>query len=262
MQDMKIFDTHAHLGLIDEDPISQVIVAREAMVKNVVGIVNICNNLKDFRPLYDNLSIARNVYFSVGISPTEVTHTHSKWEDEIHMLAQLNKVIAIGETGLDRKYGNKDLQVEFFIRHLEIAEKIRYPIIIHNRDVGKEILEVLRETKPTIPIILHCYSEDWNYAQKILEIFPRAYFSFTGSVTYKTAKKLQEAAMHIPEENLLVESECPFMIPSLLKGKRNKPGYLHYTIEHIAALRESDKESIAEVLFNNACKVFGVTPSS
>ena len=259
---MKIFDTHAHLGLINDDPISQVIIAQEAKSKHVVGIVNVCNNLQDFKPLYDNLILAQNVYFSVGISPSEVTHTHFKWEEEVEKLATLNKVVAIGETGLDRKYGNKNQQIEFFIRHLEIAEKIQYPVIIHNREVGKEIIDVLRQIKPTMPVILHCYSENWSYAQEILSILPNAYFSFTGSVTYRTAKQLRETAANIPDKNILVESESPFMIPAELKGKRNKPSYIHYTVQQIATLREKEVEDMAEILYNNACKVFRVDPTA
>ncbi len=253
---MKIIDTHAHLGLIDDDPITQLIIAQEAKSKDVVGIINICNNLQDFKPLYDNLHLANNVLFSEGISPSEVTHTRFKWEDEVEQMAKLDKVIAIGETGLDRKYGNKNQQVEFFIRHLEIAEKIQYPVIIHNREVSKEILDVLTEIKPSIPMILHCYSETWEYAEKILSLLPNTYFSFTGSVTYRTARKLREAAMKIPLSNILVESESPFMIPSELKGKRNKPSYIHHTVSQIAHLRETEVEPISEALFENAKKIF------
>lgn len=259
---MKIFDTHAHLGLIDSDPITQIIVAQEAEAKNVLGIVNICNNLQDFKPLYKNLLLANNVYFSVGISPSEVTHTHFKWETEVEELAKLNKVVAIGETGLDRKYGNKDQQIEFFIRHIEIAEKINYPVIIHNREVGKEILDVLREIKPSISIILHCFSEELSYAEEIMQILPNAFFSFTGSITYKTARKLREAAAKIPEANLLVESESPFMVPSELKGKRNKPSYIHHTVNQMAHLREIDLQAMGEILYKNACKAFRVNPAA
>ena len=160
---MKIFDTHAHIGLIDEDPITQLIIAKEAQVAGVHAVVNICNNLQDFDPLYQNLHRASNVYFAVGISPSEISHTHTKWEEVMQEYVKRERVIAIGETGLDRKFGNKDQQIEFFIKHIEIAERVQYPIIIHNRDAGQELLDVLTDIKPSIPVILHCYSEDMAY---------------------------------------------------------------------------------------------------
>ncbi len=89
---------------------------------------------------------------------------------------------------------------------------------------------------------------------------PNAYFSFTGSVTYRTAKQLRETAANIPDKNILVESESPFMIPAELKGKRNKPSYIHYTVQQIATLREQEVEAMADILYTNACNVFKVDP--
>lgn len=259
---MKIFDTHAHIGLIDEDEITQLIIAKEAQSVGVNAIVNICNNLQDFDPLYNSLHRATNIYFAVGISPSEVSHTHGKWDETIEEFAKQNRVIAIGETGLDRKFGNKDQQIEFFIRHVEIAEKIRYPIIIHNRDAGQEVLNVLSDIKPSIPVILHCYSEDYSYAEKVIEILPDVFISFTGSVTYRTARHLREVASKIPEKHILVESESPFMIPANLKGKRNKPSYIIHTIKQLAQLREVEEETIAEIAYNNACRAFKIDPET
>lgn len=257
---MKIFDTHAHLGLIDEDPISQLIIAQEAKIANVLAVVNVCNNLRDFSPLYQNLYRAQNVYFSIGISPSEVSHTHVQWDEQIETNASLDKVIAIGETGLDRKFGNKDQQIEFFIRHLEIAQKLNYPVIIHNRDAGQEVLDVLTEIKPSVPVILHCYSEDWAYAQEIIDILPEVYISFTGSVTYRTARHIREVASKIEDAHIIIESESPFMVPTNLTGKRNKPSYIIHIIRQLALLRNTDEESIAAITYNNACKAFRITP--
>lgn len=255
---VKIFDTHAHLGLVKEDKISQLIVAQEALSRGVAGIVNVCNNLQDFPVVYQNLHNASNVYFAVGISPSEVANTHFAWDTKVEELSLLDKVIAIGETGLDRKFGNKDLQIEFFIRHMEIAEKRKLPLIIHNREAGKEVCEVLSERSLSIPIILHCYSEDWEYAQKILAITKNVYFSFTGSVTYKTARKLREAAANIPIEHIIVESESPFMPPAESKEKRNKPSLIRHTVAHLAQIREMEEEAMAEALLKNSCTLFNV----
>ncbi len=259
---VEIFDTHAHLGLIKNDAISQLIIAKEASSQNIKAIINICNNLTDFENIYNNLHHAPNVYFAIGISPSEVINTHFKWDDKVEKLATQEKVIAIGETGLDRKFGNRDQQIEFFIRHIEIAERVRYPIIIHNRDAGKEICDILSEITISVPMILHCFSEDWEYAQKILAITQNVYFSFTGSLTYKAARKLREAASNIPIEHIIVESESPFMPPAEVNQKRNKPIYIKHTIEHLAHLKNHEStEELADILYQNSCRAFNITPS-
>ncbi len=255
---MKIFDTHAHLGLIKEDKISQLIIAQEAFSQGVVGIVNICNNLQDFLPIYKNLHTARNIYFAVGISPSEVANTHLDWDAKVKEFASLDKVIAIGETGLDRKFGNKDLQIEFFIHHIEIAEKLNLPIIVHNRHASKEVCEIISERTINVPIILHCYSEDWDYAKRLLKITENVFFSFTGSITYKTARLLRDAATKIPQENIIVESESPFMPPANVKAKRNKPAFIKYTIEHLAQMRNVDEQEFTHAIFENSCKIFKI----
>ncbi len=257
---MKIFDTHAHLGLVKEDKISQLIIAKEALSQGTVGIVNVCNNLQDFLPTYKNLYTAKNVYFAVGISPSEVANTHSGWDLKVKELAALDKVIAIGETGLDRKFGNKDLQIEFFIRHIEIAEKLKLPIIVHNRYASKEVCQIISERIMSVPIILHCYLEDWEYAKRVLKITENVFFSFTARLTYKTACVLRDAAAKIPQENIIVESESPFMPPSDIKEKRNKPSFTKYTIQHLAQIRDVDEQELAHTIFENSCKIFNTRP--
>ena len=257
---MKIFDTHAHIGLIDDDTISQLVIAQEASSSGVLAIINICNNLQDFEPLYKNLQRASNVYFAVGISPTEITRINTSWEIQIEQYAALDKVIAIGETGLDRKHGNKNQQVECFIKHIDIAEKLNYPIIIHNREAGQEIFDILTEVKPSVPIILHCFSENANYAKKIVEALPNTFISITGSVTYRTARDLRNVASSIPVEHILIESESPFMIPADLKGKRNKPAYITHTLKQIAKIREMEEEELAKIIYQNSCRAFKINP--
>ncbi len=136
---MRYFDTHAHLGLITEDPIDQLIVVREARAEGVSRIVTVSNNLADFGQLYENLRTESEVYHSIGISPSSVVQPGEDWEARIAEGTKLERVVAIGEIGLDyyRKFGDRDSQVELFIRQLDLAGRLNLPVIIHNRDAGR-----------------------------------------------------------------------------------------------------------------------------
>jgi TatD DNase family protein len=255
---MRLFDSHAHIGLIHEDPIEQLIVVQEAKREKVEGILSICNNLRDFFQVYENLRTASHVYHAVGVSPSEVTNPGRDWRDKIEEGAQLDRVVAIGEIGLDyyRKFGDKDSQIELFIAQLEIADRLGKPVVIHNRDAGGDVLEILRQKIPRRGGVLHCYSEDWAYAEQALEL--ELYISFAGNVTYRNARNLHETARNMPIERMLIESESPFMVPSAYRGKRNKPAYLGENLTFLAELREMDEEELAEQLFDNSKRFFGI----
>lgn len=229
---MKLFDTHAHIGLINEDPIDQLIIVQEANQEGVQHIVSICNNLNDFFIVYKNLETASFVYHAVGVSPSEVAFPGKNWAERVEEGVKLDRVIAIGEIGLDyyRKFGNKDTQIELFIRQLEMASRFNKPVIIHNREAGSDVLDILRQKLPPKGGILHCYSEDWAYAQKALEL--NLYISFAGNITYRNAKNLHETALNMPLDRILIESESPFMVPSEYRGKRNRPSYLKFNTEN------------------------------
>lgn len=256
---MRLFDSHAHIGLIHEDPIEQLIVVQEAKRERVEGILSICNNLRDFFQVYENLKTAGHVYHAVGVSPSEVTNPGRDWRDKIEEGAVLDRVVAIGETGLDyyRKFGDKDSQIELFIAQLELADRLGKPVIIHNRDAGGDVLDILRQKIPRKGGVLHCYSEDWAYAQQALEL--DLYISFAGNVTYRNARNLHETARNMPIERMLIESESPFMVPSAYRGKRNKPSYLGENLKFLAELREMPEEELADQLFENSRRFFQIS---
>ncbi len=255
---MRLFDSHAHVGLINEDPMEQLILVQEAKQAQVHGIMSICNNLKDFFQVYQNLKTAGHVYHSVGVSPSEVANPGKDWEMQVEEGAALDRVVAIGETGLDyyRKFGSKDTQIELFIRQLDLANRLDRPVIIHNRDAGADIMDVLRERIPRRGAVLHCYSEDWAYAQEALQL--PIYISFAGNVTYRNARNLHETAKNMPLDRMLIESESPFMVPAAYRGKRNRPSYLSETAKFIAELRDEPLEELTETVFQNTLKFFGI----
>jgi len=255
---MKLFDTHAHIGLINEDPIEQLIIAQEAEQENVERIVNISNNLRDFFQIYENLKTADHVLFSIGVSPSEVSNPGEDWEMQIADGTKLDRVVAVGEIGLDyyRKFGDRDSQVELFIRQLELADKLGFPVVIHNREAGDDVLNILRQELPEKGGVLHCYSEDAAYALKAMDL--NLYISFAGNVTYRNARNLHETAKTMPLDRMLIETESPFMVPAAYRGKRNKPSYIVETAKFIAELRDMEIEELSEILYANSLRFFGL----
>jgi TatD DNase family protein len=255
---MQYFDTHAHIGLICEDPIEQLIVIQEARQASVSRLVSICNSLRDFVKVYDNLKSAAHVYHAVGVSPSEVQNPGKDWLQVIEQSVKLPRVAAIGEIGLDyyRKFGDKNSQIELFITQLDLAAKLELPVIIHNRDAGHDVLDILRDRLPPKGGVLHCYSEDAEYAKKALDL--NLYFSFAGNLTYRNARNLHETIRVLPLDHILIESESPFMVPADYRGKRNMPKYLPLTARFLAEMLEMDEEELAGALWDNSNRFFSL----
>jgi len=255
---MQYFDTHAHIGLICEDPIEQLMVIQEARQVSVNRLVSICNSLIDFVKIFENLKSAANVYHAVGVSPSEVQNPGRNWIDIIEQNAKNPRVIAIGEIGLDyyRKFGDKKSQIELFITQLDLAAKLNLPVIIHNRDAGKDVLDILRDRLPPRGGVLHCYSENAEYAKKALDL--NLYFSFAGNLTYRNAKNLHETVDVLPLDRILIESESPFMVPADHRGKRNMPKFLPLTARFLAEMLDMSDEETSAALWENSNRFFGL----
>ncbi|MDR2606770.1 MAG: TatD family hydrolase [Treponema sp.] len=255
---MQYFDTHAHLGLIVDDPIEQLIVVQEARQAQVSRIISICNSLHDFSQVYDNLRSAITVYHAVGVSPSEVQNPGKDWMGQIEQAVQMPRVVAVGEIGLDyyRKFGDKNSQIELFITQLDLATKLDLPVIIHNRDAGHDVLEILKDRLPPKGGVLHCYSENAEYAKRALNL--NLYFSFAGNLTYRNARNLHETIEVVPLDRILIESESPFMVPADYRGKRNMPKYLPTTARFLAERLDMDEEETANQLWENSNRFFGL----
>ncbi|MDR1175782.1 MAG: TatD family hydrolase [Treponema sp.] len=255
---MQYFDTHAHLGLIVDDPIEQLIVVQEARQAQVSRIISICNSLHDFSQVYDNLRSAITVYHAVGVSPSEVQNPGKGWIGQIEQAVQMPRVVAVGEIGLDyyRKFGDKNSQIELFITQLDLATKLDLPVIIHNRDAGHDVLEILKDRLPPRGGVLHCYSENAEYAKRALNL--NLYFSFAGNLTYRNARNLHETIEVVPLDRILIESESPFMVPADYRGKRNMPKYLPITARFLAERLDMDEEETANQVWENSNRFFGL----
>jgi TatD DNase family protein len=180
------------------------------------------------------------------------------WQQIIEQSIRLPRVVAIGEIGLDyfRKFGNRKSQIELFITQLDIAAKANLPVVIHNRDAGKDVLDILRDRLPLKGGVLHCYSENAEYAKKALSL--NLYFSFAGNLTYRNAKNLHETIDILPLDRILIESESPFMVPAEHRGKRNMPKYLPITALFLAEMLDMDATELAKQLWENSNRLFGL----
>ena len=258
---MKFFDTHAHIGLIYDDPIEQLRVVQQAKQAGVTRIVSINNSLHDFKKVYANLKSFSGIYHAVGVAPSEVMTPGKDWIQTIEESLSLPNVVAVGETGLDyfKQFGDKRSQIELFITQLEIAQKHNLPVIIHNRDAGKDVFDVLKERIPAAGAILHCYSEDAQYAEKCLDAGLNVYFSFAGNLTYRNARNLHETVLNIPHDRILIETESPFMIPAEYRErKRTMPAYLPSTARFLAEMLEVPLEELSVQLWQNSCRIFNI----
>lgn len=253
---MRYFDTHAHIGLVYDDPIEQLLVCQQAKQSGVSRIVSISNSLIDFFQIYENLRTAEHVYHAAGVSPSEVANPGRDWQMKLEEALKLPRIVAVGEIGLDyfHKFGNRDSQIELFIDQLQIASQHNLPVIIHNREAGKDIFDILSDRLPEAGGVLHCYSEDAAYARQAMDL--NLYFSFAGNLTYRNARNLHETVREVPLDRILVESEAPFMVPSIHRGKRNKPEFLPATVDELAALLDMAVEEVAEAVYQNACRFF------
>ncbi|MCR4579310.1 MAG: TatD family hydrolase [Treponema sp.] len=256
---MKFFDTHAHIGLIYDDPIEQLRVVQQAKQAGVQRIVSINNSLYDFNKVYPNLKSMSGIYHAVGVAPSEVTNPGSDWVSTLEKNLSLPNVVAVGETGLDyfKQFGDKRSQIELFITQLEIAQQYNLPVVIHNRDAGKDVYDILTERMPDKGAILHCYSEDAEFAKKCLD--KNIWFSFAGNLTYRNARNLHETVLNIPVDRILIETESPFMIPAEFREKkRTMPAYLPSTARFLAEMLDMDLETLADQLWKNSCKAFNL----
>ncbi len=256
---MQFFDTHAHIGLIYDDPIEQLRVIQQAKQAGVTRIVSINNSLHDFKIVYNTLKSVSGIYHAVGVAPSEVVNPGKDWAQTIEDSLKLPNVVAVGETGLDyfKQFGDKRSQIELFITQLEIAQKHNMPVIIHNRDAGKDVFDVLSERIPDAGAILHCYSEDAEYAKKCLDAGLNVYFSFAGNLTYRNARNLHETVLNIPIDRILIETESPFMIPAEFRErKRSMPAYLPSTARFLAEMLEKPLEDLSVQLWKNSCKIY------
>ena len=254
---MKLFDTHAHLDdeRFDED--------REQIIEQIKkdGISLIVNPGADMKSSRAAIKLAEKydfIYAAVGIHPHDVKDITEADLIELEQMAKHEKVVAIGEIGLDYYYDNspRELQREYFIKQIELANKLSLPIIIHSRDASMETYEILKEHKKDIGCVLHCFSQSLEMAELYLKI--GCHLSFAGPLTFKKSSKLKEVARNIPLDKIFIETDSPYLTPEPYRGRRNDPSKVRYVAEELSKLRAISVDKIAETTMNNAIEFFDI----
>lgn len=222
----------------------------------VAGAVCIGVTLEDFPNIQALIRQHSNLLATVGVHP-ENTGVREASVSALCELAQHPDVVAIGETGLDY-YWHKDCpewQRERFRMHIRAARELGKPLVIHNREATEDVLRLLEEERAAeIGGVMHCFTENWEVAQKALDL--GFYISFSGIVTFKNAVQIKEVASKIPLECMLVETDSPYLAPVPHRGKTNRPAYVKYVAEEIARLRDIAFDEVARATTDNCFRLF------
>ena len=216
----------------------------------------------NLRTLPDVLRLAaehENLYATVGVHP-DTEDAGEPTIDELVALAAQPKVVAIGETGLDyyRLTGDLEWQRTRFRSHIRAARECRKPLVIHTRAAGADTLAIMRDERAgEAGGVMHCFTETWEVAQAALD--QGFHISFSGIVTFKNAKAVQDVARRVPRERILIETDSPYLAPVPYRGKINQPAYVRYVAEEIARLRGAPVEDVAAATSANFFRLFGVS---
>ncbi len=247
---MKIFDSHAHY---DDDSFNEdrIRVLEELKNNNIIGVLN-CGS--SFKGAVDSLNLAKNndfFYAAVGIHPEYADTVDEDMLNEIKNMTSHPKVKAIGEIGLDYYYEDnppKEVQKEAFIKQMKLAKELNLPVVIHDRDAHKDILDIIKMF-PEVHGVIHCFSGSVEFARECLKL--GYYIGFTGIVTFKNARKTLEVVKEVPIDKILVETDCPYMAPEPHRGKRNRSEYIEQIIKKVAKIKEiSEEELNNQVILN------------
>ncbi|QKX00957.1 YchF/TatD family DNA exonuclease [Wolbachia endosymbiont of Dipetalonema caudispina] len=252
-----IIDSHCHLIHFSDEEIPKVV--SRAKQNNVKILHNICINISSIPRLLKISLLYDHIYSSIGVHPLDITVENGKFihVDELVEFTKNQKVISIGETGLDfYESDNKSNQKKSFISHIEAARITGLPLVIHTRNADHEIIDILRsEIKiGTISGVIHCFASSKEFAYQIMDL--GLYISFSGIITFKSANSLREIAQNIPHELILVETDAPYLSPEPYRGKKNEPTMINYTVNCLAKLWNESPNKVAEVTTNNFSKLF------
>ena len=250
-------DVHAHL--VDERFESPKEVIERAKFFSVEKII--CAS-SSYQSSCKSLEIAQkyeNIFCTIGVHP-EDCQEYDKFENEICKLAKQNKVVAIGEIGLDYHYEGYDRkkQKEVFEKQLLLANSLNLPVVIHSRDAMGDTLEILKRNKEKLSRggIFHCYSGSVEDAKEILKL--GFSFSFGGVCTFKNAKKVVEVIEFLPIEKIMLETDCPYLAPDPYRGKVNEPKYIPIIAERVAQIKNISLEKVAKITTENAERMFKI----
>lgn len=253
-----MIDSHCHL---DHEPMYNdlkniILRSKEAGIKKILSI---CTTKNSFKKIIEIIQFDSIIYGTYGIHPHETDIDKVSKKEIIENVASNKKIIAIGESGLDFYYNHssRDQQISSFKYHIEASIELNVPIIVHSRNAEKETFDILSIYKSEKPkILMHCFTGSTEFAFKLLSL--NSYFSASGIITFKNNVDLQNTFKLIPSQNLLIETDSPYLSPVPFRGKKNEPSFIKYTLKKLSEIKNVNLEAIEKITNNNFNTLFNL----
>ena len=253
-----MIDSHCHL---DQEPLFENIheILERSKKNGLSKLLTICTTLESFGKIKQLVELDEIIYGTFGIHPHESKNDFINKELIIKKVKENRKIIGVGETGLDFFYNNSDKEIQktSFISHIEAAIDLDLPLIIHSRNAEKDTFDILNEFKnKDIKILIHCFTGSLSLAKKLLKL--DSFFSASGIVTFKNSNDLQKTFEYIPLEKILIETDSPYLAPVPMRGKKNEPSYIKYTLKKIADIKKIKTDYASKITSQNFNKLFNL----
>ena len=251
-----MIDSHCHL---DHEPLFanlNDIILRSKKV-GIEKILTICTTVSSYDDILSIIQKDSIIYGTFGIHPHEVQKYKIDKKEIVKKVLNNNRIIGVGETGLDFYYNNADKksQIESFENHIDASVELNIPLIVHSRNAEIETFDILKKKySKNLKILMHCFTGTVSFVENLMTL--NAYFSASGIITFKNSLELQNTFKKIPLEKLLIETDSPFLAPVPKRGKKNEPSYIKYTLEKLAQLKNIDKISLDKITTNNFNNLF------
>ena len=251
-----MIDSHCHL---DHAPLFDNLndILNRSKEVGIKKLLTICTTLESFKNIENILTIDDMIYGTFGIHPHETENNDVSKITIIESIKKNPKLIGVGETGLDFYYNHskKNKQIESFKKHIEAAIEINLPIIVHSRNAEEETFNILNEYKKHKPkILMHCFTGTYKFYRQMEEL--DSYFSASGIITFNSSKDLQNTFSKIPNNKLLVETDSPFLAPVPMRGKKNEPSFIKYTLKKLADIKNIDVSEMVSLTTKNFNNLF------
>ncbi len=251
-----MIDSHCHL---DHSPLIEnlnEVISRSKKV-GIEKLLTICTSSDSFNNILKIVKLDSIIYGTFGIHPHETSKELFIKKDIIDKIKTNNKIIGVGESGLDFYYNNsvKEKQIQSFINHIEASIELNIPIIVHSRNAETDTFDILERYKNhNLKILMHCYTGSQKFAIKLMKF--NTYFSASGIITFKNSQELQETFKHIPQDKLLIETDSPFLAPVPMRGKKNEPSFVKYTLNKLSMIKNIDELELDKITTKNFNRLF------
>ena len=251
-----MIDSHCHL---DQEPLFNDLNQIISRSKNVgiEKLLTICTTKDSFNKILEIVEFDPMIYGTYGIHPHETKNDKIEINTIVNKISLNKRIIGVGETGLDFYYNNsdKESQVLSFRNHIEASLMLNIPLIIHSRNAETETYEILKDYQDkNLKILMHCFTGSYDFAEKLMKY--NSFFSASGIITFKNSLDLQNTFKKIPLNKILIETDSPFLSPIPMRGKKNEPSYIKYTLNKLAQIKNMDSEKIDITTTKNFNKLF------